>query len=158
MHPTCTQRLFGQLLAHRTNALTLDSFVKRADAVGEYWCTLDSPQSKSLQTLELGVGELKFGEFNLEVSSPIAKVETEEANAASEYEKTTQVNSKTMMDKAVAEVTSDKDTTSTELNAVLKDAYIEQPEDKDDTGDKSDVPPVVVKYGTGTLATWSLLC
>ena len=63
--------------------------------------------------MDFGVGELKFGEFNLEVSSPIAKVETEEANAASEYEKTTQVNSKTMMDKAVAEVTSDKDTTST---------------------------------------------
>ena len=32
---------------------------------------------------------------------------------------------------------------------VLKDAYIEPPEDKDDTGDKSDVPPVEVKNGTG---------
>ena len=69
--PPGSQVWLGQLLAHWTNALTLDGFVKRADAVGEYWCTLDSPQSKSLQTLELGVGELKFGEFNLEVSSPI---------------------------------------------------------------------------------------
>ena len=69
-------------------------------------------------------------------SGTLAKVETEEADAASEYEKTTQENkvSKTMMDqdvkyksqeavsldKAVAELTSDKDTTSTELNAVLE--------------------------------------
>ena len=58
--PPGSQVWLGQLLAHWTNALTLDSFVKRADAVGEYWCTLDSPQSKSLQTLELGVGELKL--------------------------------------------------------------------------------------------------
>jgi len=69
-------------------------------------------------------------------SGTLAKVETEEADAASEYEKTTQENkvSKTMMDqdvkyksqeavsldKAVAELTSDKDTTSTELSAVLE--------------------------------------
>ena len=39
--------------------------------------------------------------------------ETGEANAASEFVKTTQVNCKTMMDKAVAEVVSDKDTTNT---------------------------------------------
>ena len=66
----------------------------------------------------------------------MAKVGTEEADAASEYGKTTQENkvSKTMMDqdfkyksqeavsldKAVAELTSDKDIASTELNAVFE--------------------------------------
>merc|ERR1711957_742569 len=83
-------------------------------------------------------------------SETLAKVETEEADAAAEYEKTTQENkiSKTMMsqdakykqqeatslDKAVSELTSDKDTTGTELSAVLeyygklKDRCVAKPE------------------------------
>jgi len=69
-------------------------------------------------------------------SETLAKVETEEADAAAEYEKTTQENKiakttmaqdakykaqeATSLDKEVAELTSDKDTTSTELSAVLE--------------------------------------
>jgi len=87
-------------------------------------------------------------------SETLAKVETEEADAASEYDKTTQENkiSKTTMsqdakyksqeatslDKEVAELTSDKDTTSTELSAVLeyygklKDRCVAKPESYED--------------------------
>merc|ERR1719329_150069 len=87
-------------------------------------------------------------------SETLAKVETEEADAASEYEKTTQENKiakttmsqdakyksqeATSLDKAVAELTSDKDTTNTELSAVLeyygklKDRCVAKPESYED--------------------------
>jgi len=83
-------------------------------------------------------------------SETLAKVETEEADAAAEYDKTTQENKiakttmsqdakyksqeATTLDKEVAELTSDKDTTSTELSAVLeyysklKDRCVAKPE------------------------------
>jgi chromosome segregation ATPase len=66
----------------------------------------------------------------------LAKEETEEADAESEYEKTTQENKvtkalkdqdvkyksqeATALDKTISELTSDKDTTSTELSAVME--------------------------------------
>jgi predicted nucleic acid-binding Zn-ribbon protein len=87
-------------------------------------------------------------------SETLAKVETEEADAAAEYEKTTQENKvakttmsqdakyksqeATSLDKEVAELTSDKDTTNTELSAVLeyygklKDRCVAKPESYED--------------------------
>merc|ERR1740124_887362 len=87
-------------------------------------------------------------------SETLTKVETEEADAATEYEKTTQENKiakttmsqdakyksqeATSLDKAVAELTSDKDTTNTELSAVLeyygklKDRCVAKPESYED--------------------------
>jgi len=87
-------------------------------------------------------------------SETLAKVETEEADASAEYEKTTQENKiakatmsqdvkykskeATSLDKAVSEITSDKDTTNTELSAVLeyysrlKDRCVAKPESYSD--------------------------
>jgi len=83
-------------------------------------------------------------------SETLAKVEMEEADASADYEKTTQENKiakttmsqdakyksqeATSLDKAISELTSDKDTTNTELNAVLeyysrlKDRCVAKPE------------------------------
>jgi len=87
-------------------------------------------------------------------SENLAKVETEEADAADEYEKVTQANKITKttkdqevkyktqefktLDKEIAELTGDKDTTSTELDAVLeyygklKDRCVAKPESYED--------------------------
>jgi len=87
-------------------------------------------------------------------SENLAKVETEEADAAEEYEKVTQANKVTKttkdqevkyktqefktLDKEIAELTGDKDTTSTELDAVLefygklKDRCVAKPESYED--------------------------
>jgi hypothetical protein len=87
-------------------------------------------------------------------SNNLAKVETEEANAAAEYEKITQANKVTKttkeqdakyktqefktLDKEITELTSDKETTSTELEAVLEyyskltDRCVAKPESYED--------------------------
>merc|ERR1719293_25371 len=87
-------------------------------------------------------------------SETLAKVETEEADASAEYDKTTQENKvakttmsqdakyksqeATSLDKEVSELSSDKETTSTELNAVLeyygklKDRCVAKPESYED--------------------------
>jgi len=87
-------------------------------------------------------------------SENLAKVETEEADAAAEYEKVTQANKITKttkeqdvkyktqefktLDKEITELTGDKDTTSTELNAVLEyygkltDRCVAKPESYED--------------------------
>jgi len=87
-------------------------------------------------------------------SENLAKVETEEADAAEEYEKVTQANKITKttkdqevkyktqefktLDKEITELTGDKDTTSTELDAVLEyygklsDRCVAKPESYED--------------------------
>lgn len=87
-------------------------------------------------------------------SENLAKVETEEADAAEEYDKVTQANKITKttkdqevkyktqefktLDKEIAELTGDKETTSTELDAVLeyygklKDRCVAKPESYED--------------------------
>merc|ERR1719361_2974908 len=99
----------------------------------------DQPAKPEKHEKSVGAGQSIIGMLEVlesDFSQTLAKVETEEADAAAEYEKTTQENkiAKTMMsqdakykaqeatslDKEAAELTSDKDTTSTELGAVLE--------------------------------------
>lgn len=117
----------------------------------------DQPAKPEKHTKSTGAGQSILSILEVvesDFSGTLAKVETEEADASSEYEKTTQENkvAKTVMsqdakykaqeattlDKEVAELTSDRDTTSTELSAVLeyyaklKDRCVAKPETYED--------------------------
>jgi len=117
----------------------------------------DQPAKPEKHTKSTGAGQSILSILEVvesDFSGTLAKVETEEADASSEYEKTTQENkvAKTIMsqdakykaqeattlDKEVAELTSDRDTTSTELSAVLeyyaklKDRCVAKPESYED--------------------------
>jgi len=121
----------------------------------------EQPAKPEQHQKSTGAGQSIIGMLEVvesDFSETLAKVETEEADAASEYDKTTQENkiSKTMMsqdakykqqeatslDKAVSELTSDKDTTGTELSAVLeyygklKDRCVAKPESYGDRKDR----------------------
>jgi len=117
----------------------------------------DQPAKPEKHAKSTGAGQSIIGMLEVvesDFSETLAKVETEEADAASEYDKTTQENKvakttmsqdakykaqeATSLDKEVAELTSDKDTTTTELNAVLeyygklKDRCVAKPESYED--------------------------
>jgi predicted nucleic acid-binding Zn-ribbon protein len=104
-----------------------------------------------------GAGQSIIGMLEVvesDFSETLAKVETEEADASSEYDKTTQENKiakttmaqdakyksqeATSLDKEVSELSSDRDTTNTELSAVLeyygklKDRCVAKPESYED--------------------------
>merc|ERR1719245_1766935 len=113
----------------------------------------DQPAKPEKHAKSTGAGQSIISMLEVvesDFSETLAKVETEEADAAAEYDKTTQENKiakttmsqdakykaqeATSLDKEVAELTSDKDTTSTELSAVLeyysklKDRCVAKPE------------------------------
>merc|ERR1719162_1677961 len=100
---------------------------------------MDQPAKPEKHTKSTGAGQSIIGMLEVcesDFSENLAKTETEEADAADEYEKVTQANKITKtskdqevkyktqefktLDKEISELTGDKETTSTELDAVLE--------------------------------------
>jgi len=99
----------------------------------------DQPAKPELHKKASGAGESIIGILDVvesDFAKNLAAEETEEADAAAEYEKTTQENAVTKtlkdqdvkyktqefvgLDKSISELTSDRETTSSELDAVLE--------------------------------------
>jgi len=118
---------------------------------------VDQPAKPEKHQKAGGAGQSIIGMLEVcesDFSENLAKVETEEADAASEYEKITQANKITKttkeqdvkyktqefksLDKEITDLTADKDTTSTELDAVLEyyskltDRCVAKPESYED--------------------------
>merc|ERR1719222_1887402 len=118
---------------------------------------MDQPAKPQKHAKSTGAGQSIIGMLEVcesDFSSNLAKEETEEADAASEYEKITQANKVTKttkeqdvkyktqefktLDKEITESTGDKETTSTELDAVLEyygkltDRCVAKPESYED--------------------------
>jgi len=118
---------------------------------------MDQPAKPAKHEKSTGAGQSIIGMLEVcesDFSDNLAKVETEEADAAAEYEKITQANKVTKttkeqdvkyktqefktLDKEITELTGDKETTSTELDAVLEyygkltDRCVAKPESYED--------------------------
>jgi len=118
---------------------------------------VDQPAKPEKHAKSTGAGQSIIGMLEVcesDFSENLAKVETEEADAAEEYEKVTQANKITKttkdqevkyktqefktLDKEITELTGDKDTTTTELDAVLEyygklsDRCVAKPESYED--------------------------
>jgi len=118
---------------------------------------MDQPAKPEKHTKSTGAGQSIIGMLEVcesDFSENLAKTETEEADAADEYEKVTQANKITKtskdqevkyktqefktLDKEISELTGDKETTSTELDAVLEyysklsDRCVAKPESYED--------------------------
>merc|ERR1712146_251263 len=118
---------------------------------------VDQPAKPQKHAKSTGAGQSIIGMLEVcesDFSENLAKVETEEADAAAEYDKVTQANKVTKttkdqdvkyktqefktLDKEITELTGDKDTTSTELAAVLEyygkltDRCVAKPESYED--------------------------
>merc|ERR1712039_1089282 len=123
------------------------------DYYGSSAALLQQPAKPELHGKALGAGQSIIGILEVvesDFANNLAKEETEEADAAAEYEKTTQENkvTKTLkdqdvkyktqefvgLDKSIAEMTADRESTDTELSAVneyygkIKDRCIARPE------------------------------
>jgi len=118
---------------------------------------VDQPAKPQKHAKSTGAGQSIIGMLEVcesDFSNNLAKEETEEADAASEYEKITQANKVTKttkeqdvkyktqefktLDKEITELTGDKETTSSELDAVLEyygkltDRCVAKPESYED--------------------------